>query len=97
MTSAPQPPPIEPPSDPWALPSTGQPTPITPYLDPEPHSRPPTGPAAAAYPMSQPGPVIVHIGELAVTSTLVRTPAGDMALAGSTWQVGDYWHNEQKT
>jgi len=42
------------------------------------------------------GPVIVQIGEIGVTSTLVQTPAGDIPLAGSTWQVSDYWHSEQK-
>jgi hypothetical protein len=46
--------------------------------------------------VAQPGPVIVQIGEIAVTSTVVRTPAGDIPLAGSTWTVADYWHNEQK-
>jgi hypothetical protein len=51
------------------------------------------GGAAAA----TPGPVIAMIGEIAVTSTTVRTPAGDIPLAGSTWQVSDYWHSEQKT
>ena len=43
-----------------------------------------------------PGPVIVQIGDMAVTSTVVHTPAGDIPLAGSTWTVQDYWHNEQK-
>jgi hypothetical protein len=43
-----------------------------------------------------PGPVIVRIGDIGVTSTVVHTPAGDMPLAGSTWQVSDYWHSEQK-
>ncbi|GAB1645535.1 hypothetical protein [Krasilnikovia sp. MM14-A1259] len=43
-----------------------------------------------------PGPVVVQIGDLAVTSTVVHTPAGDIPLSGSTWQVNDYWHNEQK-
>ena len=43
-----------------------------------------------------PGPVIVQIGDMAVTSTVVHTPAGDIALAGSTWTVSDYWHSEQK-
>jgi type VI protein secretion system component VasK len=42
------------------------------------------------------GPVIVQIGELAVTSSVVHTPAGDIPLPGSTWQVADYWHTEQK-
>ena len=40
--------------------------------------------------------MIVQIGEIAVTSTVIRTPAGDLPLAGSTWHVSDYWHNEQK-
>ena len=43
-----------------------------------------------------PGPVIVQIGDMGVTSTLVHTPAGEIPLAGSTWTVNDYWHNEQK-
>ncbi len=42
------------------------------------------------------GPVIVQIGEIGVTSTVVHTPAGDIPLAGSTWQVSDYWHTEQR-
>jgi hypothetical protein len=57
-----------------------------PSPDPAPH---PPAPAA-------PGPVIVQVGEIGVTSTVVHTPAGDIPLAGSTWQVSDYWHNEQK-
>lgn len=44
-----------------------------------------------------PGPVIIQIGEIAVTSTVIHTPAGDMALAGSTWHVSDHWRREQKT
>ena len=51
----------------------------------------PTPPAPIA-----PGPVIVQVGEIGVTSTLVHTPAGDIPLAGSTWQVSDYWHSEQR-
>ncbi len=43
-----------------------------------------------------PGPVIVQIGEIGVTSTVVHTPAGDIPLAGSTWQVSDYWDSEQR-
>ena len=50
---------------------------------------PPPGPIA-------PGPVIVQVGEIGVTSTVVHTPAGDIPLAGSTWQVADYWHSEQR-
>ena len=40
--------------------------------------------------------MIVQIGEIGVTSTTVHTPAGDIPLAGSTWQVSDYWHSEQR-
>jgi type VI protein secretion system component VasK len=40
--------------------------------------------------------VIVQVGDIAVTSTVVHTPAGDIPLAGSTWQVSDYWHSEQR-
>lgn len=43
-----------------------------------------------------PGPVIVHVGEMRVTSTVIHTPAGDIPLAGSNWQVHDYWHHEQR-
>jgi hypothetical protein len=49
----------------------------------------------ASGPMAS-GPVIVQIGEIGVTSTVVHTPAGDIPLAGSTWQVSDYWHSEQR-
>jgi hypothetical protein len=54
-------------------------------------------PAALPLPAPfEPGPVIVQIAEIAVTSSVVHTPAGDIPLAGSTWQVNDYWHSEQK-
>jgi hypothetical protein len=43
-----------------------------------------------------PGPVIVQVGEIGVTSTVIHTPAGDIPLAGSNWQVHDYWHHEQR-
>jgi hypothetical protein len=73
------------PSDPWSLP------PLAPASVPP----PPDYAAAEAYPVA-PGPVIVQVGDIAVTSTVVHTPAGDIPLAGSQWQVSDYWHNEQK-
>ncbi|MFD0822499.1 hypothetical protein ACFQ0D_30230, partial [Micromonospora zhanjiangensis] len=50
-----------------------------------------SGPPGAAA-----GPILVQIGELAVTSTAVRTPAGDIPLAGAQWTVQDYWQSEQK-
>lgn len=56
-----------------------------------PQPGPPTQPAGAA------GPVVAQVGEIAVTSSTVRTPAGDIPLARSTWQVSDYWQHEQRT
>ncbi|GAA4706604.1 hypothetical protein [Phytohabitans rumicis] len=41
--------------------------------------------------------VVALIGEIAVTPTTVRTPAGEIPLAQSSWQVSDYWQTEQKT
>jgi hypothetical protein len=64
-------------------------------LPDDPWSPPPPSPAASPG-YTAPGPVIVQIGDLGVTSTVVHTPAGDIPLAGSTWQVSDYWHSEQK-
>ncbi len=58
--------------------------PVPPPPDPVPQ------PAYAA------GPVIVQIGDLGVTSTVVHTPAGDIPLHGSTWTVHDYWHHQSK-
>jgi hypothetical protein len=59
---------------------------------------PPPGAVPAPHP-GQPdtGIVVVQIGELAVTSSVIHTPAGDIPLAGSTWHVTDFWHNEQRT
>jgi hypothetical protein len=41
--------------------------------------------------------VVAQIGEIAVSSSTVHTPAGDIPLAGSTWQVSDFWQSEQRT
>jgi len=69
--------------------STPDPYPSDPWSVPHPASVPPPDPVP-------PGPVIVQVGEIGVTSSVVHTPAGDIPLAGSTWQVNDYWHSEQK-
>jgi hypothetical protein len=53
-------------------------------------------PALPASPAAELGPVIVQIAEIGVTSTLVRTPTGDIPLAGSQWQVNDYWFTSQR-
>ncbi|ROT26339.1 hypothetical protein EF879_25350 [Micromonospora sp. HM5-17] len=41
--------------------------------------------------------MVAQIGEITVTSTTVRTPSGEMPLAGSQWHVADFWQSEQKT
>jgi hypothetical protein len=86
--------PDQPPSDPWTRPA---PDPVGFAPVPPVDFDPPPVVAQPPAPVADQGAVVVQIGELAVTSTVVRTPAGDIPLAGSTWNVVDYWHNEQKT
>jgi hypothetical protein len=47
-------------------------------------------------PYSTQEPVIAQIGEIQVTSTSIRTPAGIFPLRGSQWTVTDAWSTEQK-
>ena len=68
-----------------------------------PTPQPPSRPAPDGFPPAPDsgvpvaaGQVIVQVGDIGVTSTVVHTPAGDIPLAGSTWQVSDYWHHEQR-
>jgi hypothetical protein len=87
-----------PPTDPWAAP--GPPPPIEPStpIPAQPSSPAQIGPArSGGGPASGVGPVVAQIGEIAVTSTAAFTPAGEIPLAGSTWQVADYWQTEQRT
>ena len=56
----------------------------------------PSEPTLPTSPVLDPGPVIVQIAELGVTSTVVHTPTGDIPLAGSQWQVSDYWFTSQR-
>ena len=72
------------PSDPWGVPG------------PAPDSTPAVPPVSAAPYSADPGPVIVRVAEIAVTSTIVHTPTGDIPLAGSQWQVNDYWISQQR-
>ncbi|GAA1604210.1 hypothetical protein [Actinoplanes couchii] len=58
---------------------------------------PPPEPATPGSPMAAAGPVIVEIAEIQITSTLVRTPVGDLPLAGSRWQVADHWISQRRT
>lgn len=71
--------------DPWGAP-TPPPAPETPVL-----------PEHTAVAPAIVGPVIVEIGEIQITSTLIRTPVGDLPLAGSRWQVSDHWITQRRT
>lgn len=71
------------PSDPWSTVPPDVPAAGPPDVPPD-------------VPPLEAGPVIVQIAEIAVTSTTVRTPAGDIPLAGSQWQVNDYWFSQQR-
>jgi hypothetical protein len=78
-----------------------QPLPTQPFPAPEPYTPPPAAPQPSASltpaPVPQdPGPVILQIAEISVTSTTVFTPTGDIPLAGSQWQVHDYWFTQQR-
>ncbi|MFC7276485.1 hypothetical protein ACFQS1_21035 [Paractinoplanes rhizophilus] len=93
-----QPDPTQPfgPPEPYTPPSGGP-------VAPEPYTPPPAGPVPprsllpAPGPVPQdPGPVILQIAEISVTSTTVFTPTGDIPLAGSQWQVNDYWFAQQR-
>jgi hypothetical protein len=76
--------------DPWQQPAQ-QPTQQIPGSVSPPGS---LMPATAPYPLQE--PVIAQIGEIQVTSTTVRTPAGQFPLKGSQWTVTDQWTAEQK-
>ncbi len=41
-------------------------------------------------------PVVATIGEISVTPTMIRTPAGQFPLSGSEWTITDHWTAEQK-
>jgi hypothetical protein len=62
----------------------------------DPWSLPPAPTPEPVSPAPDAGPVIVQIAEIAVTSTVVHTPTGDIPLAGSQWQVSDYWFTTQR-
>jgi hypothetical protein len=87
------------PSDPWSVPppsSVPPPDVVPPPSSVHPPSSVPPFDAITPFDAVASGPVIVQIGDIGVTSAVVHTPAGDIPLAGSTWQVSDYWHSEQK-
>jgi hypothetical protein len=54
-------------------------------------------PGSAAGSVADDGPVVAYLGEIAVTSTTVHTPAGPIPLRGSQWTVTDQWLAQQRT
>ncbi|MEV0806212.1 hypothetical protein [Micromonospora sp. NPDC050200] len=50
----------------------------------------------AGYQPARPDVVAVQIGEIVVTPPVIRTPAGVLPLAGASWQVADFWQQEEK-
>jgi hypothetical protein len=83
MTSSPSDPwdvPVPPPDAPWSVPPATLPGGLAPV------------PAVPP----DPGPMIVQIAEISVTSTTILTPTGNLPLAGSHWQVNDYWFSQQR-
>lgn len=89
-----------------AVPISGTPVSGTPIPGPPVSGTPLPGPPVSGTPIPgappvagapAAGPVLVQIGEIAVTSTMVFTPAGQVPLHGSTWHLADYWQSEQRT
>ncbi|MDG4829093.1 hypothetical protein O7627_07215 [Solwaraspora sp. WMMD1047] len=78
-------------------PDPAPPRPPAPRSAPTSPTAPYPGHPGGLTPPGGPEPVVARIGEISVTATTVRTPAGEIPLAGSTWQVADYWQSEQKT
>jgi hypothetical protein len=90
------------PGQPYGLPYPAQPSYGLPTSGVPAYSPPVSGtaslvpiPVTAPYPVSE--QVIAQIGEIQVTSTMIRTPAGQFPLRGSRWDVSDQWVAEQKT
>jgi hypothetical protein len=88
------------PAQPWygVPPASAPPASGGPSLAPIPVTAP--YPVTTPYPVGAPlaaEPVIAQIGEIQVTSTRIRTPAGEFPLRGSRWDVTDQWVAEQKT
>lgn len=81
-----------PPDDPWGTTPSTPPGPGPSPFPPAVPSQVPAGPPPVAS-----GPVIVRIAEIEVTSTAIRTPVGDFPLAGSRWQVNEFWVSQRRT
>ncbi|MFD0594177.1 hypothetical protein ACFQZ4_18310 [Catellatospora coxensis] len=62
--------------------------------EPAPATRPQATPPGR--PAGGPGPVLVQLGEVSVSSTTIHTPSGEIPLRGSQWTVSDQWHSQQR-
>lgn len=72
---------------------------VPPAMVAQPGLHPPAFAPISAQPAVLPGAqsvVAVQIGEIMVTPPVIRTPAGALPLAGSSWHVADYWQKEEK-
>jgi len=78
--------------DPWQESSLPVPSSVPPPVSP--YGITSQYPATTPYPAAE--PVIAQIGEIQVTSSTVRTPAGQFPLRGSQWTVTDQWTAVQK-
>ncbi|WP_246158858.1 hypothetical protein [Catellatospora sichuanensis] len=96
--AAPVAPPVPPVAPPPAARATQPTQPAPPRLQlphtPAPATRPPATPPGR--PAAGPGPVLVQLGEVSVSSTTIHTPAGEIPLRGSQWAVSDQWHSQQR-
>ncbi|WP_239165576.1 hypothetical protein [Catellatospora citrea] len=98
--AAPVAPPVAPPpiAPPPAARATQPTQPAPPRLQlphtPAPATRPPATPPGR--PAAGPGPVLVQLGEVSVSSTTIHTPSGEIPLRGSQWAVSDQWHSQQR-
>jgi hypothetical protein len=72
-------------------------TPAAHHAPPTAHPAPPARPGALPVPYAaQAQPILVQLGEVAVSSTTIYTPAGEIPLRGSQWTVTDQWHAQHK-
>ncbi|WP_244871821.1 hypothetical protein [Catellatospora sp. TT07R-123] len=92
-------PPLMPPTVAAMPPTHLMPPPTTP-MPPSPPAPPRLRlPAGSAQPPAHPGiagPVLVQLGEVAVTATTIITPTGEIPLRGSQWTINDQFHSRQR-
>jgi hypothetical protein len=72
------------------------PVPQAPPIPAQAQAMPPIPAQAQGVPPIASGPVIVQIAEIEITSSVIRTPAGDFPLAGSQWLVNEFWVTQRR-